>query len=206
MHRNNKNLKTSTRLIVATNRSSFDQRSIRFRPLRGSLAFTLIELLAAIVVLGTIGSVAMLVLSSAVKAYANTATQAQLYNELGTAMNRIDKELRQVALKSGSVVPNITSVSASAITWNTNYTLSLSGTSLMFTDAGATAAILLSDVTAFSVQTYNESNTALGASLSGSGCDPIRRIQVQITLQREGVTETLRDKIFLRCMVEGAGG
>jgi prepilin-type N-terminal cleavage/methylation domain-containing protein len=174
-------------------------------PSRRLCGFTLVELLAAMVVLATMGSAAMVILSSATKAYHNAATQAQLYNELGTAMSRIDKELRQIALKSGTTAPNITSVSASSITWNTNSTLTLSGTNLMFTDAGAAAAILLGDVTAFTVQTYDESNAALAASLSGSGCDPIRRIQIQITMQRNGVTESLRNKIFLRCMVEGAG-
>jgi hypothetical protein len=161
--------------------------------------------ITAIVVLATMGSIASFVLSTAMRSYYNASTQAQLQNELSTTMDRIDRELRAVALKTGSVVPNITSVTASSIAWNTNYALTLSGTNLMLTDNGAAAAILLSNVSAFAVQTYNESNTALGASLSGAACDPIRRIQIQITMQRDGVTESLRNKIFLRCMVEGAG-
>lgn len=167
--------------------------------------FTLIEVITAIVILGVLGSVASVILSSAVKSYDSAATQAQLQTELSIGMDRIDGELRAVALKSGSVAPNITSVTGSSIAWNSNYSLSVSGTNLMFTDNGAAAAILLSNVTAFSVQACDESNTALAATLSGSACDAIRRIQIQITMQRNSVTESLRDKIFLHCMVEGAG-
>jgi len=64
--------------------------------------------------------------------------------------------------------------------------------------------VLIGDVTAFTVQTYNESNTALSATLSGAACDPIRRIMVTITTQRAGVTQTLRTKLFVRSTMEGA--
>ena len=133
------------------------------------------------------------------------ATQAQLHAELSIAMDRITRELHNINLKSGSsVAPDISSVTASSIAWNNNYSLSLSGGRVMFVDNGSASAILLDNVTAFSVQTYDESNTALSASLSGSGCDPIRRIQVQITLVRAGVTETLRSRLYLRGTMEGA--
>src|SRR4030095_7332645 len=169
-------------------------------------AFTLVELIAVVAALGVVGSLASLTLRTALDGYVGAATQAQLHAELSIAMDRITRELHNINLKSGSsVAPDISSVTATSIAWNNNYSLSLSSGRVMFVDNGSAPGILLDDVTAFSVQTYDESNTALSASLSGSGCDPIRRIQVQITLQRDGVTESLRDKVFLRCMVEGAG-
>ena len=70
-------------------------------------------------------------------------------------------------------------------------------------NAGAAAQVLLQDVASFSVQAFDESNNALPATLSGSGCDAIRRLQITITLQRHGVSHTLRTKLFLRALMEG---
>ena len=168
-------------------------------------AFTLVELIAVVAVLGVIGSLASLTLRTAIDGYVVAATSAQLHTELSIAMDRIGREMHNVQLKSTSpVAPNITSVTATSIAWNGNDSLSLNAGRLMFVDNGAASAILLDSVTAFSVQTYDESNTALAATLSGSGCDPIRRVQMQITLTRAGVSETLRSKIYLRCTMEGA--
>jgi hypothetical protein len=75
----------------------------------------------------------------------------------------------------------------------------------MYTENGGTSAVLQTDVTAFAVQTYDESNATLAASLSGSGCDPIRRVQLTLTAQRHGVTQSLRTKLFIRETMVGAG-
>ena len=77
---------------------------------------------------------------------------------------------------------------------------------VMLVEDGGAAAVLLSDVSSLAVQTYDESNAALAASLSGAACDDIRRVAVAITIERSGVTETLRTKLFLRCTMAGAGG
>lgn len=168
--------------------------------------FTLVEVIATIVILAVIGSMASRTILAAMDGYVRASTQAQLHSELSIALERIERELRKIPIKSnyGSLAPNISSVSATAMTWNGNCSLSLSGSQLSLVENGGPAAILLSDVTSFSIQTYNESNASLGASLSGAGCDPIRRIAVQITVQRAGIAETLRSKIYLRCTMEGA--
>ena len=63
----------------------------------------------------------------------------------------------------------------------------------------------MDDVSAFSVQTYDEDNAALGATLTGAACDPIRRIELDLTLQRSGVTTSLRTKLFVRSTMRGGG-
>ena len=74
----------------------------------------------------------------------------------------------------------------------------------MITEAGGTARPVLNDVTAFTVTCYNESNAALAASLSGAATQPIRRIQIQVTVSRQGVTESLRARAFVRSLMTGA--
>ena len=93
---------------------------------------------------------------------------------------------------------DIVSITASSITWQTNSSLSLSGANLMLSESGGSPRVLLSDVTSFTVQAYDESNSALATSLSGSACHPVRRLRFTLTLQRTGVTHTLRSKVFLR--------
>ena len=131
---------------------------------------------------------------------------AQLHSELSVTMDRIVRELRKIPRDDAAAgtAPDIASVTATSITWDTDYSLSLSSTNLMYTENGGTAAVLQNNVTAFTVQTYDESNSALAASLSGNNCDPIRRIQLTLTMQRHGVTESLRTKMFLRETMVGA--
>ena len=168
--------------------------------------FTLVEVIATIVILAVIGSIASRTIMVALDGYIRAATQAQLHTELSIAMDRIERELRKIPGKVNyaSVAPNITAVTANSLAWNGNYSLSLSGNELRFVENGAASAILLSDVTGFTVQTFDQSNNALGAALSGVGCDPIRRVSVDITLQRAGITESVRSKVFLRCTMKGA--
>ena len=168
--------------------------------------FTLVEVIATIVILAVIGSIASRTVMTAMDGYIRSATQAQLHTELSIAMDRIEREMRKIPGKADyeSVAPNITSVTASSIAWNTNYSLSLIGSELRFVENGAASAVLLTDVSAFALQTFNESNNALVATLNGAGCDPIRRISIQITIERAGITETLRSKIFVRSTMKGA--
>jgi prepilin-type N-terminal cleavage/methylation domain-containing protein len=168
--------------------------------------FTLVESIAAITILAAVASVASGILWAAVDAYSKGATAAVLHNEGSLAMERIIREFHNIPKKTGgaTVAPEISSVTATSITWNTNYSLSLSGSQLTLTVGGGTARVLLNDVSSVTIQTYNESNAALAASLSGAACDPIRRISVQFTHARTGVSETLRTRLFLRCTMAGA--
>lgn len=169
--------------------------------------FTLIELIATIVVLAVLGSITSLLVLNAVDGYSGAATLAQLHGEASIALDRAVRELRKIELDSVAtgVAPNISSVTPTSIAWEPNSSLSLSGAQLMFVDNGATAAVLLDDVSALSITTYDESNASLPASLAGDQCDPIRRIALDVTLQRHGVSETLRTKVFIRSTLSGGG-
>jgi prepilin-type N-terminal cleavage/methylation domain-containing protein len=168
--------------------------------------FTLVEMVATIAVMAALGTVASTTVLSALNSYLSASTRAQLHTEISMAVDRIVRELQNTQLDTSvsGVAPDIESVSASTITWNDDYSLTMSGGQILFTENGAAAAPILNDATSFGVQTYDESNAALGASLSGSSCDSIRRVRITITMQRNGIAETLRVKVFLRCTMEGA--
>ncbi len=183
----------------------------RRRHLVALRGFTLIEAIATIVVLAVLGSVTSLLILNAVDGYSDTATSAQLHGEASIALDRAVRELRRIELDSGAsgIAPNIDSVTATSITWSDSaadsYSLSLSGADVMLAVDGGAAAVLLADATAFSVATYDESNTALAASLTGVACDPIRRIAIDVTLRQGEVIESLRTKVFIRSTMSGGG-
>jgi prepilin-type N-terminal cleavage/methylation domain-containing protein len=168
-------------------------------------AFTLVEVVATVVILAVIGSLASRTLMTGMNGYLTAATRAQLHSELSMALDRMAREIRKIPIRSsyGAIAPNIDAVRSDQLDWGTSR-LSRAGAQLTFIDNGASSAVLLSDVTAFSIQTYDESGAALNQTLNNAACDPIRRIRVQITLQRAGVTETLGTSVFLRCTMEGA--
>lgn len=165
--------------------------------------FTLVEMIATITVLSVIGTVASGIILHAADGYLDASTTAQLHSELSVAMDRAVRELRKIPLASG--VPAIDAVTATSITWSTDYSLALSGNDLNLTLDGGAAAVLLSDVTALTIQTYDEDNAALAASLAGAACDPIRRIELNLTVERYGVSDSLRTRIFVRSTMSGGG-
>jgi hypothetical protein len=61
----------------------------------------------------------------------------------------------------------------------------------------------------FTIQTYDDANAALPASPSAAQIDSIRRIQITITASVTNtsatISETLRTKVFVRCMGLGSG-
>jgi hypothetical protein len=166
-----------------------------------------VELIATIVVLSVLGSVASSMLYAATEGYLEAATTAQLHTEASIALARIARELRSVALDSSAadVAPDVESISTSSIVWNDDASLDLSGTSLLLQESGGSAALLLSDVSAFTLAAFDESDASLALPRSGDDCDAIRRIQVSVTLQRYGVSQTLSTKVFLRSTISGAG-
>lgn len=172
---------------------------------RSARGFTLVEAIATITIIATIMAVVSRVIFVSVDSYSAATTRAELHAALSSTMERACAELRQIPLVSGgSTAPDLVSVSAASITWSTNSTLTLTGSDLTLAIAGGSASTLLSNVTAFSLRCYDESNVALAATLSGSACTPVRRIEITISTQRGGITETLRTRVFLRSQIAGS--
>jgi prepilin-type N-terminal cleavage/methylation domain-containing protein len=170
--------------------------------------FTLIEAVSTIVILGAIGTVASGLIFTATDGYAEASVRAQLHTELSVALDRIVREMRNVPLDDAAsgIAPDIDELTADSITWSMNHTIERAGAEVRLTIAGGTARPLLTDVTAFSVEAYDADNALLIAPMIDDACDPIRRIAITATIQRRGVSETLRTKVFLRTMMAESGG
>ena len=169
--------------------------------------FTLVELISTVVILAALGSVASGVILTAADGYVDGATRAQLHTELSTALDRCVREVRNIQLdgEAGGVGPDIDEVTATSMRWDDDWSISLTGERVMLTVDGGPAAVLLADVTSFGIQMWDEDDAALGATLSGSACDAIRRVRIDATVSREGVSERLRTKVFIRSTMAGAG-
>ncbi len=171
--------------------------------------FTLIEAITTIVLLSILGMFGSLIILNNTEGYIDASTRSQLHAELSISLDRIVRELRKIKLDSGAagVAPDIDTVTSTSIAWRDTdgdaYSLSLSGSNLLLAVNGAASNILLSDVTAFSLNTYDESNVQLSASLTGASCDPIRRVELSITMTRQGVSETLGTKLLIRSTMSG---
>lgn len=183
-----------------TGRASSNRRT------RSRRGFTLVEAIAAITIIATLGSISSTLIFTAVTSYRDATTRAAIHCEISAAYDRLFRELCGVSRDTSATVvaPRISSLTVTSVSWNSNCTLTLTGNQLTLAMNGGSARVILNHVTSFSITAYNESNTALAASLSGTATQAIRRIQIQVTVSRNGVSETLRSKLFLRCTMQGA--
>lgn len=168
---------------------------------RGRGGFTLVEMIAAMAVLGALGTVSSGVIFAAVRSYREAAVTAQLHEEASSAMEVVARQLRMIT-QSVSGGADISAVTPTSIAYGTS-SLTLTGTDLVWVNAGGSPVTLLSDVSGFTVSCFDGTNTALASTLAAADCVTIRRISVSVTMTRDGQSETIRTKMFLRGFVMG---
>ena len=167
--------------------------------------------MATIVVLGVLGSTASFLILDSVDNYTEAALQAQLHAEMSIALDRAMREIRKIELDTTAtdVAPDITDMTASSLQWEDSsgnaYQLVKVGSELQLAVAGGGLATLLTDVTALTIVIFNEDNADL-IVCTGATCDAVRRVSVDVTTQRGGVTQSLRFKAFIRSTMSGAQG
>lgn len=175
---------------------------------RASRAFTLVEVIASIVIIGTLGGLAGSVLVRGIEGYRGVAVQSLLHADVASALDRVDRALREIPSLTGDGTPSIKSVTPTSIEWdeaNGGAKVLLDTDSLLIGFGGGDGTAILTGMTGMTIQCYDESNAALAATLDASGAAAIRRVEFSITASREGLSDTLRTRVFLRCtMQEGA--
>lgn len=168
--------------------------------------FTLVEAVAAMVVISLIGSVSGGLIFQATEGYRVAGIGAQLHAELASAIDPIDRSLRTIRCQSGLAAPDIAQVRPASMTWNGGSgvaSISVVAGELLFSADGEPATPVLTDVSAISIRCFNESNALMAGNLIGAQVNPVRRIELTISVTRSGLSETLRTKVFLRGLVEG---
>jgi hypothetical protein len=169
--------------------------------------FSLVEAIAAMVVVSTLGSVSSMVIARAVSAYKAAATLGQLQSELAAGFDRAEREVRGIRHQPAGVGADITAAGASAIAWNSAggaCSLSLAGGRMLVAADGGAGVAVLNDVSSLTVQCYDEAGAALPATLAGAACEAVRRVSITATVTRYGTTATLRTSIYLRSTMTGA--
>lgn len=156
-----------------------------------------------------VGVIASRIVFQAYAAHDAAVLRAELAGDLNNAMDRITTELRTMGQKAGTTpaAPDISALTASSITFGaggSTRTITLTGSNLQLTAETGTA-VLAGNVTAFTLQAYDTSNAALPASPTAAQLLTARRVQITLTATKNSVTETLRTKVFLRCVASGSG-
>jgi len=126
----------------------------RFRTAR---AFTLIELIASMVVLGVIASVAGPLIGAAADSFVASAEHRDAAERVSHAMNRVVRLLRAAPPTApGSGQPDIAVATSSNVEFADGSELELIGTTLWLTPAGGAASPLCTGVTTFDISYRSE--------------------------------------------------
>ncbi|MDP1661806.1 MAG: prepilin-type N-terminal cleavage/methylation domain-containing protein [Phycisphaerales bacterium] len=182
-------------------------------------AFTLVELIAVMIVVAVIGAVGAMTMQRAAAANSQVSTRSALYGEASAAMDRLIRKVQSTPARAASnpTVPSIASFTATTFTFDdlSTVTYDANAQTIVLRDVAAgdtTSAtpVLLGQVTAFTATPFDQSNanifTALGvASLNSTQSATIRRISIQFTMTREGQSVTLRSRAFIRCTMASTG-
>ena len=157
-----------------------------------------------------IGGVASRIAFQSFQALNDTSTRSDLHDQLSSAMERISTELRTIEIQPGAtpIAPDINAATASSLSFNAGSSpraLALDGTNLRLTGQLGSDATLAGNMSSFIVQCFDGANVPLPSVPSPSELAAARRIQITLVGSSGGVSETLRTKVFIRCMACGSG-
>lgn len=166
-------------------------------------AFSMIELVATMSVIGIVSGIATLILLNASDGYLHARTINEVHADASVALDRIVRELRDIQRDESAAddAPDIDSLHASEITWGDDNTIFLSGSDLMLSRNGLAASVLLADVSTLTFEAFDEHSDPIALPIAGGACDPVRRLAITLTVTRNGASETLRTRVFLRSMI-----
>lgn len=169
--------------------------------------FTLVEVIAVIVLLGVLGGVTSSLILSATAGFVDSSVRMQLHGEASVALDRLVREWREIDADpvAGAPSPHITEASATVLEWGDDSRLRLDGADLLLAADGAAERLLCNAVSEFSIAYFDESNRPLlvGASVPPADRPRIRRLALRLALTRQGLTESLQTRVFVRCAMMG---
>jgi type II secretory pathway pseudopilin PulG len=165
---------------------------------RSPAAFTLVEAIASIVIISTLGSLGSLAIYQGVDAIRTGSTQQLLHSQASQAMETLVREIRSVPIVSGS--PDIRSVTASSINV-AGRVYAISSGKLVMTGSEGSADLLPASAT-IALAGFDASNSPV--TLSGTpNWNELRRLEITLSITSGGITETLRPRVFIRATMQG---
>lgn len=176
--------------------------------------FTLVETVATIVIMSIIALGASRVLREVMTRYTTAATQSALHDALSGAMERIVVELRTIGQRASTspTAPDITTFTSNSIVFNAGTSREAlnitSGHLVLETQvSGVTTSNILVDgsnrTLTLTIEAFDKDNTSLTLPLADTST--VRRIRVTLSATWNGVTETVRTKVYIRSMMSGSG-
>lgn len=170
---------------------------------RHNPGFTLIEMIAAIVVIGTISSIGAGLVYSGVEAARAGRASAQLHDDLSGAMEVVAREVRMIPRDtSGNLT--ITTAADNSLQLADGRAFTRSGTDLQVTISGV-AATQLERVTDVQFRYFDNVGSELTRPVTGANIQLIHRISISITAEAASrgrgnsvLSETLQTQVFLR--------
>jgi prepilin-type N-terminal cleavage/methylation domain-containing protein len=182
-------------------------------PHRKTRAFTLVELVAVMVVMGTLGTIAAAIVTRLGAANTQTAVRTELYNDASMALDRIVGMIKFTPVRAATTqTPAISSITSSQINWQNGDQLNLATNvitlrSVRDGDGPATTPVLTRNVAALTITPRNDAEQSLFTvhsvtNLNAAQSGQVHAMDVAITLARSGVTATLSTRVFLRANAE----
>ncbi len=161
--------------------------------------FTLIELIAVIVIISTLSSVVGSLVHESVKIYAGASAQREAQERHGFALERMVRAMREAAPLVGSTgTPGLVTADINQCAFEDGTAFQLSGTDVLMTPAGGASGPLARNVTAFELSYIGEDGVMLNFG-GGDTVDEVRTIWIH--LQSESVDT--RTAVYLRAAMGG---
>jgi len=168
--------------------------------------FTIVELLAAMSIVGVASVATTAVAVSAVATLRDASVSWSLHQDAAAALDRMSLDLRGLAQNSSTQGPDVTSISGNAI-------ITATGLTYRFIDASASApgrieviessssgpVTLVASATSMSIVVQDGVGAVLTLPMtSAAAASSVRRIVITLSVARAGVTETLRTTVAIR--------
>jgi prepilin-type N-terminal cleavage/methylation domain-containing protein len=167
--------------------------------MKKSNGFTLIELIIVVTIIGVIAGVVGFILLGAVDAWTFKFNRADILADGRLAMNRMVREIREI-----KILTSVTTATSSEFRFtiddsgsDVDITYELDGTDLDRTEDGTTN-VLAQDVSALSFTYYDSDGDTISSPAVNPSETDIRRVQVDLTLAKNGENVYLRSQSIPR--------
>lgn len=148
-------------------------------------AFTLVEMIASIVVIGIIAGTASVMITESADAYAASSTSRKTADDAAFALYRITAAIK--AIEQHPAIPGtpyLSYIAPSEFRTPAGLRVRLRRSNLMFTEPGSREAVLAEDVSAFTITWLDGDDNVLNPSVPASLL-LVRRMAIRLVLRGE---------------------